>query len=256
METASLSNVAPEILLVVFCCLHRLEDVANLASASGVLYNVRNANAHSIYLAVAARSISCMPDAERLLETQEYKDAGASLQTFAEKNRTARSRMRRLVANSRMVLKACDFFEEDIRNYLIEERERLDLGLDSLVLTTSERTRFIHAYYRLWTLAENPSTERPTLMASMGLREILLLNDVGIWAINRLNPERAALLGYIQGDWFSIMMIICYHGSRDCCRAKALHHRMIERNPKLVPYGLLALFDKSQEYMKSVPDIL
>lgn len=238
---------------VVFCSLERLEDVANLASVSRTFYDVRNANAHSICLAVAPRSIQCLFEAEALLKVQEQKDTGVGLRTLPEMNRTARSRMRRLVVNSRMVLKACEFFENSCRSYLFEAMEAIYHRRDSPVLTASERARFIHAYYTIWTYAEFPMPEVCARADGMRLRELLLLRDIASWAAVLLDRESAAMLGYISEDWLPMFYEINDHvidkSSRALVRPMGL--------TKVPPGAVYTVCDQYQDhYVNRVSDTL
>lgn len=252
MEPASISSLAPELLHAVFCSLSKLEDVSNLAGASRTLREVRNANARSIYHAVAAHSIDCFSDAEALLKAIEHKDAGADLQTMAEKNRTARTRMRRLVDNSRMVLKACEFFERDSCEYLINPTKARRFRRDLPVLSSSERHRFIHAYYRIWTFVESPLAEVSALTAATRLRELLLLRDIGAWTTTLLDRESAALLGYIREDWMPMFEKVT---EQFCDKLSRVTGRPI--SPNYTPCNVYAVFDEFQhDYMNSMPDIM
>jgi len=240
METVSILSLPPELLHAVFCSLN-IEDVTNLAGASRTLREVRNANAHSIYLAVAPNSIQCFSDAQALLRAIEQEDAGAVLPTMAEKNRAARIRMRRLVDNSRMVLKACEFFEKYPCNYLINptKARRCCRGLP--VLSPSERHRFIHAYYRIWTFAESPLLEVSALAAATRLRELLLLRDIGAWTTSLLDQESAALLGYIREDWMPMFEKVTEQFDDKMSRVTG---RPI--GPSYTPCNVYAVFDEFQ----------
>ncbi|MCJ1246130.1 hypothetical protein MMC30_003335 [Trapelia coarctata] len=231
METASMSCLPPELLPTVFCSLDRLEDVANLSSVSRTLYDVRNANAHSICLAVAPRSILYFLDAEALLKAQEQKDSEPGLQTLAEKNRTARSRMRRLVVNSRMVLKACAFFENDCRSHLTEAMEATEYRRDS----------------------PSPLDEVCALADGMRLRELVLLRDVVSWAAVLLDRESAAILGYISEDWLPMFNDINDHVIEKSSRASA---RPIDLT-KVPPGAVYSVCDQYQQcYVNHLSDVL
>lgn len=250
-------KLSSDLLLLLFQSLNSLEDVANLAQASRFLYHVRSQNARAIYLAVAPRSIECFLDAEALLEAQERNNSRLNFENPAD---LACSRMRRLVVNRRLALKACEVCgsSDNVRRWLREACSRdtcwtyadLREPRQSDTLTASERTRIIHAYYRIRTFRESPRTVLSEL-AVADTRELWRLwNMAEFWIRSRGMNMLTGQRGHGNADdwvrlWENIHEELCNRRKHG-----------INRVPHMLSRMFIVIDEYQTEFVDCVPEFL
>ena len=144
MGPPSLSNIPPEIQITVFQSLANLSDGASLARTSRTFNEIWRLNTASICDAMLPRIIDCLDDAANLIEAQAYSENLVEA-PGQDRNLVAIQRAQRYLSNQNAAHHACDVFADDvISNFEGLIVDRLE------VLSSTERPRFIQAYYQVW----------------------------------------------------------------------------------------------------------
>lgn len=116
MDTARLSNLAPELIIRIFSILPNFGDVLNFATTSHYFHNIHESNIWAIYSAIAPRQISCYHDVHALIEAQDIKKEaeareGSADQTdstiFEDGNDLMKNYMKQVLVNARVVEQLC-----------------------------------------------------------------------------------------------------------------------------------------------------
>lgn len=143
-HSPSLSSLSLKLQLIVFQSLASLSDVAALSRTSRLFNDIWMFNAAGICGAILPRVIECFEDAQTLPNAQALVEREGILEQ--DKNMVALQRAKRYLSNLNTVHRTCVRFESEVLRKL-ESR----IGKGTLVLTPTERPRFIHSYYQLWT---------------------------------------------------------------------------------------------------------
>ncbi len=251
MGPASLSSLPAELLCRVFESADDFSVVAALGRTARIFYNTWRENPTSISEAVAPRVFSNLADAERLVDMQE--EAGASRQPSQSRqdgcNDRAIFRAKRLLFNARCASAACDSWV-----VVCEIHEYPDRGEDPY-MRPSERARFEHAFYCVWTVgvmarATHLQEQASTFLDRCSPRELYRLDEMSVW-VRYYNENDFGSLGLDLHDetWKAGCDLV---SKRWTAYQDSGNHRMTI--PDFTPLNFFAFFDNTQRYFRQILD--
>ena len=181
MAFSLLDQLPSEIIIQIFKSIDDFSTLVSLICTSPTLYAVWQLNMSSICTAVLPKTIDCFDDAQELVKTQELISEQPQ-NLISEKYNRAADILKRFRSNAHAVSLASDIFQAHFR-YCENTRNELSL----MTLTPSERIRFTHAFYRVWTITilvqqGSVSSQRlKSLLTSLSAREIFRIQEVALW---------------------------------------------------------------------------
>jgi len=257
----SLSSLPPELLCRVFESAEDFSAVAALGQTARIFYNTWRENPTPICEAVAPRVFSNFNDAQRLVAIQEEADADPSSQPNPSQlrqnggNNSAISRAKRLLFNARCASAACESWVI-VCNIRHSTDRGEHLGEDPY-MTPSERARFEHAFYCLWTVgvmarATHLQEQMSTFLDRCSPRELFRLDEMGDWVRN-----------YSENNFRSRGLDLDLHDETWTAGCDVVSKRWIA-SPKDRDWGypypyrslisFFAFFDHTQIYLDRIPD--
>lgn len=250
MDTCLFTTLPPELILDILESADSFAEVAALIRTARIFYDIWELNATTISHTILPRVINCVSDAQELVSAKERAHAQQQHQQRSV-HEAAIHRTKRFLSDARTVSLACDFFEADV-----VLRLGVHGGMHPPDLTSTERTRFKHSYYRAWTFlalsgAPQPQ-ERPSFfLAAMDTREFLRRRDVTGWVWFRRSKDYEIQLGVVDagkmeddGSWERGLDMILEHWSEKMGRTTG--DRRLNM-PDYVPQTLLSVFDHWQD---------
>ncbi|MCJ1390103.1 hypothetical protein MMC18_002961 [Xylographa bjoerkii] len=252
MSSISISDLAPELLCLLFLSCDSLCDVSHLASASKIFREIFKSNAHSIYYAVAPRHTRLFDEAQALLDAQDLKAISQGEEVSSNANDAAALRLMRLGFNERSMLTFSSSFVTDCIQFASIARTR-----KPPLVTESEIARFQHAYYRLWALMESLSTNICELVAGMTFRELICLDEVQTWVIARFYKHNTRQQLFSYKKWNQLSEILIYTVQEKYSMNPALVLGRGPSTPASAPWIPWTIWDQYQmDYITPIPDIL
>lgn len=251
MEPASLLSLPAELLCRVFQSADDFSVVAALSQTARIFYNIWRENPTSICEAVARRIFSNFADAERLVDMQEKAEAlrQPSQSRQDSYDNRAISRAKRLLFHARCASAACDSWES-----VCVIQEYPNRG-DDPYIRPSERARFIHAFYCVWTvgiLARVPhlQEEASAFLDRCSPRELCRLAEMSMW-VSYFNETDFGSLGLDLHDetWIAGCNLV---SKRWTAYQDSGNHRITV--PDFTPLNFFAFFDNTQRYLGQIPD--
>lgn len=248
MAPASFSRLPAELLCRVFESADDFCVVAALSRTARIFHDIWLVNPTSICDAVAPRVFSNLADARRLVDVQEEAEASKQPQSRQHGCDKAISRAKRLLFNARCASAACDSWVGvcEIHNYPVRR--------ENTYMQPSERARFEHAFYRVWTVgvmarALHLQTQALALLDTCSPRELCRLDEMSIW-LESYNENNLGSLGL---DFRDETWKASYDLVYERWRAKGFRYRGITV-PDFTPLAFFAFFDHTQDYLDQVPD--
>ena len=246
MVSATLSSLPPEILCQVFQSADDFSVVAALGQTARKFYNTWREHPTSICKAVAPRIFSNLADAELLVDMEE--EAEASKQDSCDDR--AIFRAKRLLFNARCASAAYDSWVSVCSIHTCD----YDRGEDP-EMRPSERARFEHAFYCVWTVgvmarATHLQEQASAFLDRCSPRELCRLDEMEMWVTNFNENEFGSLgLDLHDATW------------KAGCDLVSKRWRAYENGtgyhvlyPDFTPFGFFAFFDHTQDYLGYVPD--
>jgi hypothetical protein len=241
MSASSLSDLPTELICKIFESAADFSVVAALAKTARIFYYTWQEHAGSIYEAVAPRAISNLAVAERLADEQEAAEARKQPHNGSNKSIT---RVKRLLSNMRCASAASaewvDFCE------IHKWRE------DQMPMTSSEISRFQHAFYCVWTIGFLGHSGRPDraweYMDERSPREMCKLNELKEWVFFSKNEFRSVGLDFKDNYWDTGLEVVSlrWHSHK----TRGLDH--VSR-PQPTPEDWVAFFDHTQKWIEQIP---
>ncbi len=244
MDPPSLSSLSLELQLIVFQSLASLSDVAALSRTSRLFNDIWMFNAASICGAILPRVIECFEDAQALTEAQAHDEKEDIVEQ--DKNRVALQQAKRYLSNQNTVHRTCDSFESEVLRKL-ESR----IGKDTLVLTPTERPRFIHSYYQLWShilsTSGKPWLELPLSVSTSSMLDLLQKSEMIVWIYHREFAGHPPIMPKTIGkSWQGDADMMRTHGR---ILNKAFFADIIMRPSEVLPL-LYTVMDDFQDFLE------
>jgi hypothetical protein len=254
MSPPSLSDLPTELICQIFQSAVDFSAVAALAKTARIFYSVWREHAFSIYGAVAPYAISALVDAERLVDMQEFVEAGKAAEAAEAVGQSLDSRhksivrIKRILSNMRCASAVTDEWVDFCK--IQDWRE------DKIPMTPAEITRFQHAFYCSWIIGVIASDNR---VADGGWasteesdpREVYRFHEFTIWARCHSKNEFGSLdidfhdpLWTDSGSLLSGIRRIHYLDGRriNCCRYLI----------PVTPEDFIAFFDHTHHWLEKL----
>ena len=261
MAYSALEQLPSELIVQVFKSIDDFSTLSSLICTSPTFYAVWQLNTSSISVAILPKTIDCFDDARELVKTQELFPESQEIPRAEECNRAA-AILKRFRSNARAAALASEIFQAHFR-YCENTRNELSL----MTFSPSERTRFTHAFYRVWTitlLAQQGSVSLQrleSLLATLSAREIFRIQEVALWLATQCPRKNLQTL--------SIATFGKESGQKDTSGLNELWIRGFEavqeefskerfsKNRWPLPQcalGMFAVFDEWQGELKELPE--
>lgn len=267
MRTSFFSTLPPELILRIFESVSSLNEVANLIRTARVFRHVWQLNATPISYYFFPRAIDCFPEAEQLVDAQEQAEAEQQQQQQQqqkhhrqETSQTALHQTKRILSNARHVSLVCDFYETEMIPQIVLNKH-ISKDHPCHYMTTTERTRFTHTYYRMWIFTTMGNVRhsqelRSSFLARVNNRELYCMREVGLWLTMFADREGLSRLGLIESSeedmqgngWYLAWVELAKEWDK---RMEDLPGEDRGMNiPGYAPLDMFAMFDMWQEWLQ------
>lgn len=263
-SSSSFSDLAPEIVLMIFQSLSSFADVVALMRATHRFHDIWTLNVPRICSAVLPRAIDCIADAEGFIavksQNPKLPKLGRVKYTRSGHDKIFRP-IKRFLALQRIVNIACDIYESEVL-----ETPGARIHHPTLTLTRPERQRFIHCYYRVWTYVEMANAHhfkqllslRWDFMENISMRDAHDLFEMCYWLRKKCRYELLKPLGItnawnMAGKWDDALEEISLH----CEFKKDKIPQYAERDfprPETYPH-VYTVLDHFQDHMDNIADM-
>lgn len=261
------STLPPELILLILESVSSFIEVANLIRTAQIFRHVWQLNAAQISYKFFPQAIDCFPEAEQLVDVQEeaasqqqQQQQQSQQQHQQEHHQTALRRTKLILSNAHHVSLVSDLFETKLIPEIVLNRY-LKRDHPCHYLTSTERTRFTHTYYRLWIfttigdIRHSPGL-RFSFLARLNNKELYCMREVGVWLACCVDSEELLRLGFLKSGeedmkgkgWYLAWVEVCREWSK---REEDLPDNASGLNiPRYAPSNVFAMFDMWQEWLQ------
>lgn len=149
MYATELSDLAPEILILIFQSCPSFSTAFRLSQTSQRLYEIWRTNVSAIVTEVLPRIIDCTSEANQLIDAQPERFV---FERTDDKNKTSIDRVQIILANEKKLQRAVNLFESGAKKIYEYPRRlptpRYEYTNPHRRLTEQERYEFTKAFYR------------------------------------------------------------------------------------------------------------
>lgn len=149
MYATELSDLAPEILILIFQSCPSFSTAFCLSQTSQRLYEIWRRNVSAIVTEVLPRMIDCTPEANQLIDAQPERFV---FERADDKNKTSIDRVQIILANEKKVQRAVKLFESGttpIHHYPRRAQAEYEHSNSPRRFTEQECYEFTQAFYRV-----------------------------------------------------------------------------------------------------------
>jgi hypothetical protein len=241
MSASSLSDLPTELICEIFESAADFSVIAALANTARIFYYTWREHAGSIYEAVAPRAISNLAVAERLVDEQEAVEARKQPHDGSDKFIT---RVKRLLSNMRCASAASAEWVSFCEIHKWRECQT--------PMTSSEISRFQHAFYCVWTIGFLGHSDRPDraweYADERSPREMCKLNELNEWIFFSKNQFRSVGLDFKDDYWDTGIEVVTLHWHSYKTRGLDYVSRL-----QPTPEDWVAFFDHTQKWIEQMP---